>query len=124
MTTSEGQANLETVTAIMIVFGSLVRIPFDYRSSKSLICTSFALHVDRKLSPLKHKLVVTTALGEQILRNFVFNGCEILIEGVVVKANLILLEIHEFEIILDMDWLPTHRASVDCFCNTPLEKST
>ena len=31
------------------------------------------------------------------------------------KTNLILLEIWDFDVILVMDWLSTHRASVDCF---------
>ena len=38
-----------------------------------------------------------------------------MIEGVVLKANLILLEMHDFDVILGMDWLSTNRASMDCF---------
>ena len=72
-------------------------------SIRSFVSTSFALHADRELSPLKHKLVVTTLLGEQIFLNSIFKGCEILIEGVVLKANLIQLEMHDFDIILDLD---------------------
>ena len=33
----------------------------------------------------------------------------------VLKVNLIPLEIYDFDVILSMDWLSTHRASVDCF---------
>ena len=88
---------------------------FYSRSSKSFVNPSFALHVDRELSSLKHKLVVMTPLGKQIIRTFVFKGCEILIEGVMLKANLIPLEMWDFDVILGMDWLSTHRASMDCF---------
>ena len=73
------------------------------------------MHVDRELAPLKKKLVIITPLGEQILRTSVFNRCEILVEGVVLKANLILLEVYNFDMILVMDWLSTHRAFMDCF---------
>ena len=45
----------------------------------------------------------------------VFKGCEILVEGVVLKANLILLEMIDFDVILGMDWLSYHRASMNCF---------
>ena len=38
-----------------------------------------------------------------------------MIGGVVLKANLILLEMYNFDVILDMDWLFTHRALMDCF---------
>ena len=44
-----------------------------------------------------------------------FKGCKILIERVVLEANLIPLEMWNFDIILGMDWLSTHRASVDCY---------
>ena len=73
------------------------------------------MHADRGLAHLKNKLVVTTSLGEQILRTSIFKGCEILIEDVVLKANLIPLEMYDFDVILGMDWLSTHRASMDCF---------
>ena len=63
----------------------------------------------------KHKLVVMTHLGEQIICTTIFRGCEVLIEGVMLKVNLILLEMWEFDVILGMDWLSIHQALVDCF---------
>ena len=47
-------------------------------------------------------------LGEQIICTFIFKTCEILIKGVVLKANLIPLEIWDFDVILGKDWLSTH----------------
>ena len=44
-----------------------------------------------------------------------FKGCEILAEGVVLKVNLILLEMFDFDVILGMDWLSDHRALMDYF---------
>ena len=88
---------------IAIVFGSLIRVLFDFRSSRSFTNSSFALHAEWELSLLKHKLMVTTPLGEQVLRNFVFKGCEILIDGVVLKTNLISFEMYDFDVILGMD---------------------
>ena len=37
---------------------------FDSGSNRSFVSTTFALHVDRKLTPLTNKLIVTTPLGE------------------------------------------------------------
>ena len=69
-----------------------------------------------------HKLVVTTPLGEQILRTSIFNRCEVFIEGVVLKANLIPLEMFDFDVILGMDWLSHHRALIDYFTKKILFK--
>ena len=44
-----------------------------------------------------------------------FKGCEILVEDVMLKANLIPLEMSDSDIILGMDWLSNHRVSMDCF---------
>ena len=113
MIVDEAQANSDIVISIMTIFGIPTQVLFYFGSSRSFVNTSFALHVDQELSPLKHKLVVTTPLEEQILHNFIFKGCEILIEDVV--SNLIPLEIYDFDVILGMDWLSTHRVSMDCF---------
>ena len=44
-----------------------------------------------------------------------FKGCKVVVEGMVLKANLIPLEMSDFDVILGMDWLSNHRASIDCF---------
>ena len=76
MTFGEAQANPNTVSGTMIVFGTPIRVLFYFGSSRSFVSSSFTLNVDRELSPLKHKLVVTTLLGKQILHNSVFKGCK------------------------------------------------
>ena len=115
MTADEAQANPDSVTGIISVFGEPARVLFDSGASRSFISTSFALHANRELTPLKNKLIVMTPLGERILKTFVFKGCESVVEGMVLKANLIPLEMADFDVIVGMDWLSNHRASMNCF---------
>ena len=61
---------------------------------------------------------MTTPLGERILRTSVFKGCKILVEDAVLKANLIQLEMTDFDIILGMDWLSNNRVLMDSFTKT------
>ena len=98
MTVNEAQANPNTVIGIMFVFGTPARVLFCLGSSRSFVSSSFALHVDQDLSLLKSKPVVTIPMGEQILRTSMFKGCEILMK--VLKANLIPLEMSDFDVIL------------------------
>ena len=100
MISDEAQANPNTMTGTMFVFGTFARVLFNFRSNRFLVSTAFALHVNRELTSLKNKLVVTTPLGEQILCTSVFKGCEIVVEGVVLKTNIIPLEMFDFDIIL------------------------
>ena len=73
----------------MFVFNTPARVLFDTGSSRSFVSITFALHANKELVLLNNKLIVNTPLGEQILRTSIFKGCEIVVEGVVLKANLI-----------------------------------
>lgn len=44
-----------------------------------------------------------------------FRSCKIEIGESTLEANLILLAMHEFDVILSMDWLSTYCASVKCY---------
>ena len=103
MIIGEAQANPNIVIGTIIIFGTPTRVLFDSRSNRSFVSTSFALHTDQELASLKNKFVVTKPLGEQNVRTLVFKGCEILVESVVLKANLIPLEMYDFDMILGMD---------------------
>ena len=115
MTTDEVQANSDSITGIISIFGEPARVLFDFGASRSYISTSFVLHANKELTPLKNKLIVMTPLGERIPKTSVFKGCEVVIECMMLKANLIPLEMTDFDVILGMDWLSNHRASMNCF---------
>ena len=80
MTANEAQANLDLVTGIISVYGKLAWVLFDSGASRSFISTSFVLHANRELTPLKSNLIITTPLGEMIVRTSVFKGCEVVVE--------------------------------------------
>ena len=44
----------------------------------------------------------------------VYHCCEILVNDVPLYANLIPLEMHDFDVILGMDWLSSYHALIDC----------
>ena len=77
MTADESQANPDSMTGIISVFGEPARVLFDSEASRSFISTSFALHANRELTPLKSKLTVTTPLGERIVRTLCLRGVKL-----------------------------------------------
>ena len=48
MTADEAQANPNSVTCIIYVFGEPTRVLFDFGASRSFISTFFALHANRE----------------------------------------------------------------------------
>ena len=62
----------------------------------------------------KNRLCVTTPIGSRYQSEFVARNCTITIQGKRFLADLILLGIQGYDVILGMDWLTKYRAIVDC----------
>ena len=60
-------------------------------------------------------LSVSTPIGDTLMTNLVLKSCIICIEGRELLADLVLLDMHDFDVILGMDWLASYDASVHCF---------
>ena len=52
---------------------------------------------------------------ETLVCNSMLKSCVIQVEDREMLANLILIDIYDYDIILEMDWLAAYHASVDCF---------
>ena len=59
-------------------------------------------------------LFVTTPLSDELETDIFFPSCPVLVEGRELLADLVLLDVLEFNVILGMDWLARHYASLDC----------
>ncbi|WRX12255.1 hypothetical protein QQP08_004742 [Theobroma cacao] len=99
----------------MIVFDRDAHVLIDSGSDRSYVSISFASFSDRNLSPLEEEIIVHTPLGERLVRNTYYRDCGIKVGEEEFMGDLIPLEIQDFDLILGMDWLSTHRAKVDCF---------
>ncbi|WRX28972.1 Reverse transcriptase domain - like 10 [Theobroma cacao] len=99
----------------MIVFDRDAHVLIDSGSDRSYVSISFASFSDRNLSPLEEEIIVHTPLGERLVRNTYYRDCGIKVGEEEFMGDLIPLEIRDFDLILGMDWLSTHRAKVDCF---------
>ena len=89
-------------------------ILIDPGSTHSYISFIFAQYVDVMVDWLDCPLVVAMPTGGSFIADQVYRDYEITVEGWVLTANLISIEIREFDAILRMDWLTRHRANVDC----------
>ncbi|XP_061999435.1 uncharacterized protein LOC133716794 [Rosa rugosa] len=53
--------------------------------------------------------------GATLKIEWVFKYCSVMVDGINLEANLIPLDLVEFDVILGMDFLGTHQANIDCF---------
>ena len=65
--------------------------------------------------PIDCNIVVSLPTGDSRLAESVYMDSRVIIGGQDFLAYLIILDIHDFGVILGMDWLSRHHATVDCY---------
>ena len=70
---------------------------------------------DKKPGLMDYDLSMATPIGDSLVCNSMLKSCVIQIEDREMLADLILMDMNEYDIILGMDWLVAYHASVDCF---------
>ena len=64
---------------------------------------------------MDYDLSVATPMGDSLVCNSMLKSYVIQIEDKEIFADLILMDMYDYDIILGMDWLAAYHASVDCF---------
>nr|GEV20249.1 hypothetical protein [Tanacetum cinerariifolium] len=64
--------------------------------------------------PLDHALSISTPMLNSVIISHEFRNCPLRIGDDIRFANLLPLEMSDFDIILGMDWLTEHRDTIDC----------
>ena len=55
-----------------------------------------------------------TLLSDELETDIVFSSCRVLVEGRELLADLVLQDMIDLDVIVGMDWLAKHYATVDC----------
>ena len=60
-------------------------------------------------------MVISVPNGDTMIFERIVPGCRLVIQNKDFPADLIVLGIQDFDIVLGMDWLSKHRATLDCY---------
>ncbi|KAL0453903.1 UNVERIFIED_CONTAM: Transposon Ty3-G Gag-Pol polyprotein, partial [Sesamum latifolium] len=104
----------EVITGSFSICSSNAHVLIDPGSSCSFISYDFASRVHASIEPLGHDLYVSMPAGGVILVNRVVRSCPVIVEGVTLYADLVVINLRDFDVILGMDWLASNHALVDC----------
>ena len=66
------------------------------------------------LETLEEPLYVSSPLGIRVRIGMICRGCELGISGTLLTVDLRIMDMSEFDVILEMDWLTTDRVVIDC----------
>ena len=117
VTQQEADTAHDVMTSMILVSDLDVHILIDPRATYSFLSMGFISNVNVESQPIDCSIVVSLPTGDSRLAESVSMDSRVIIGGQEFLADLILLDIHDFEVILGMDWLSRHHATVDCYRN-------
>ena len=105
----------KVVTYIISVFGRDAHILIDPGATHSFISMGFISKVNVESQPINYSIVVSLPTGDSRIAESVYLDSRVIIGGQEFLEDLILLDIHDFDVILGMDWISRHHATMDCY---------
>ena len=87
----------------------------DPGATHSFILVPFTERHQIESQPIDGRMVVSVPNGDTMISERIVPGSRLVIQNKDFPANLIVLGIHDFDIVLGMDWLSKHRATLDCY---------
>lgn len=115
VTKKDVESSNTMMTGILHLFSHDVMVLIDHGSTHSFMSTRLVTLIDATPKPLDFDLVIFTLLDKTMIAEMVNNSCVVRIGEVKLLADLILLDLQDFDVILGMDWLSTHHTKVDCY---------
>ncbi|KAA0056402.1 ty3-gypsy retrotransposon protein [Cucumis melo var. makuwa] len=114
MTQQEAEDAPYVINGTILICNVPTVVLFDPGATHSFFSSIFLTKLNRMLEPLSEGLPIYTPVGDVLLVNEVLRSCEVLVEGISMLVNLIPLELQKLDVILGMDFLFAHYASMDC----------
>ncbi|XP_070035069.1 uncharacterized protein [Nicotiana tomentosiformis] len=106
------------ITYIISVCGRDASVLFNPGSTYSYVSSLFAHYMDVHCESLGVLVYMSTPVGDYVVVDRVYRSCIVTFCGYETKADLPLLDMTDFEVILGMDWLSPYHAILDCHANT------
>lgn len=115
LTQKDEEASNGVVKGKISISSSLAKCLFDSGSTHSFVSPCFAQKLYVAPTYMDVILSIATPLGVSLDADLVYGDCVVQVEGKGLPADLILLDMNDFNVILGMDWLSAYHATVGCF---------
>ncbi|XP_070039075.1 uncharacterized protein [Nicotiana tomentosiformis] len=111
-------ASDSVITGIVLVCHRDATVLFNSGSNYSYVSSYFALYLGVSRDSLSSPVYVSTPMGDSIVVDCVYRLFLVVLSGFHTRANLLLLRMVGFNVILGMDWLSPYHAILDCHAKT------
>ena len=113
VTAEEAETRDDVVTGIAFIFSRPVVVLFDSGASFSFISGRIAAFLDAPLERLDTPLRIGTG-GGIVLIDQIFRACPLVLGGFPLCVDLLVMSMTTIDVILGMDWLCSHNATIHC----------
>ncbi|XP_042396530.1 uncharacterized protein LOC121986642 [Zingiber officinale] len=113
MHAKEAEPNNTLITGRIFIAGVSTYALLDLGATHSFVSDTFLKRLKILPEVMDFGFSVTIPSGDQMISTKIVKNLELRLQKNVVRADLIILPMAEFDIILGMDWLSQNRASID-----------
>ncbi|XP_052172181.1 uncharacterized protein LOC127788109 [Diospyros lotus] len=118
LTKAEANADPSVVEGTLFIHTTHVHALVDPGATHSFIANESARSLGLEPSIMGYGVRIQSPIGETIETNLIVRDCDVDIEDEKFKIDLILMEMHDFDVILGMDFLSPYCANMDCLDKT------
>ena len=114
MTRQETPSTSDVVIGIISIYDFDAYTLIDPGSTCSFVAYDFALKSHSNMETLGYNICVSMPAGGTVIVDKVVKSCPMIINRNALHADLVVIKLKEFDVILGMDWLYKNHAIVDC----------
>ena len=115
VTQQEADASPDVITCMISVHDHDAYALVDPGATHSFISVPFTERYQIESQPIDGRIVVSVPNGDTMISEIIVLSSRLVIQNKDFLADLIVLGIHDSDIVLGMDWLSKHRATLDCY---------
>ena len=115
VTQQDADAAPDVVTGIISILDHDAYTLVDPGATHSFASKPFLDRFQIETQPLEGSMRVSLSAGDPLIADRVVRDSRVLIEGQEFPADLVALDMRDFDVVLGMDWLSRHRATLDCY---------
>ncbi|GJS51836.1 putative nucleotidyltransferase, ribonuclease H [Tanacetum coccineum] len=114
LTTDQAANAPGTVSGTLYMYDRDVFVLFDTGATHFVVSLAFSKHIKVPSTLLDYALSISTPMKNNVVIGHEYRDCPLCFDDKIRYVNLLPLEMSDFDIILGMDWLSEHRATIDC----------
>jgi hypothetical protein len=115
MTQEKARVTPNMVAGTLLLNHLPMYVLFDPRATHSFVAHNAIEKLGRSPSRVGKGFIISTPLGKHVDIDIIYIGIKLEVMGCETHVDLIPLGIHDFDIILGMDWLGKYKAQMNCF---------